>query len=169
MVELKCRPHYNLLMTLSPVKITQQLQGLHNKVLNLWLRTIWFLMTFSPALSTWQHCYNSWRFNLPAFKTLFLQHDILESSLNCFSRAWIVIKILNFTNSQQSLMSVDLMSNSLPFNFASKLMQFLNGKISIWWKAQYVLLMHMIPLERNYTLNRVVCPSNNLAQTFVMH
>ena len=133
MVELKCRPHYNPLMTLSPVKITQQLQGLHNKVLNLWLCTIWFLMTFSPALSTWQHCYNSWRFNLPAFKTLFLQHDTLESSLNCFSRAWIVIKILNFTNSQQSLMSVDLMSNSLPFNFASKLMPIFE------WKNLYLV------------------------------
>ena len=39
-----------------------------------------------------------------------------------------MIKILNFTNSQQSLMSVDLMSNSLPFNSANKLMPIFEWK-----------------------------------------
>ena len=44
-----------------------------------------------------------------------------------------MIKILNFTNSQQSLMSVDLMSNSLPFNFANKLMPIFE------WKNLYLV------------------------------
>ena len=44
-----------------------------------------------------------------------------------------MIKILNFTNSQQSLKSVDLMSNSLPFNFASKLMPIFE------WKNLYLV------------------------------
>ena len=44
-----------------------------------------------------------------------------------------MIKSLNFTNSQQSLMSVDLTSNSLPFNFASKLMPIFE------WKNLYLV------------------------------